>query len=132
MMARYPGSHGVRGLDVADRGRYHSHCACARARRIKSPPRTWEFSGGTVVFFGADPKTGQRFVTQSIEGGGWGGTAVGGWRVCGRLGVSGRRAQCPIEKMELRWPIRVQRRQLRQRFRRPRQVPRRAWDWRQR
>ena len=29
--------------------------------------------GGTVVFFGIDPATGQRFVMQSIEGGGWGG-----------------------------------------------------------
>ena len=29
--------------------------------------------GGTVVFFGVAPKTGRRFVVQSIEGGGWGG-----------------------------------------------------------
>ena len=29
--------------------------------------------GGAVVFFGVDPRTGRRFVVQSIEGGGWGG-----------------------------------------------------------
>ncbi len=70
--------------------------------------------GGTVVFFGVDPKTGQRFVTQSIEGGGWGARP---WEDGESAAVSvcqGDVRNAPIEKMELRWPIRVERRQLRQ------------------
>ncbi len=69
--------------------------------------------GGTVVFFGVDPVTRQRFVTQSIEGGGWGGRL-------GQDGESGAVSVCqgdvhnaPIEKMELRWPILFHRRELR-------------------
>jgi len=69
--------------------------------------------GGTVVFFGEDPVIGKRFVTQSIEGGGWGG------RPC-EDGESGAVSVCqgdvrnaPIEKMELRWPILIERRELR-------------------
>jgi N-methylhydantoinase B len=69
--------------------------------------------GGTVVFFGEDPVTGQRFVTQSIEGGGWGGRPwedgeSGAVSVC-----QGDVRNAPIEKMELRWPILVERRELR-------------------
>jgi N-methylhydantoinase B len=69
--------------------------------------------GGTVVFFGEDPATAKRFVTQSIEGGGWGARP---WED----GESGAVSVCqgdvhnaPIEKMELRWPILVERRELR-------------------
>ena len=69
--------------------------------------------GGPVVFFGTHPATGQRFVTQSIEGGGWGARP-------GEDGPSGAVSVCqgdvrnaPIEKMELRWPVRVRRRELR-------------------
>jgi N-methylhydantoinase B len=69
--------------------------------------------GGTVVFFGVDSRTGQRFVTQSIEGGGWGGRPFedgesGSVSVC-----QGDVHNAPIEKMELRWPIVVNRRALR-------------------
>lgn len=70
--------------------------------------------GGTVVFFGVDARTGQRFVTQSIEGGGWGGRP---WEDGESASVSvcqGDVHNAPIEKMELRWPIVVNRRQLRQ------------------
>jgi N-methylhydantoinase B len=70
--------------------------------------------GGTVVFFGVDTRTGQRFVTQSIEGGGWGGRP---WEDGESASVSvcqGDVHNAPIEKMELRWPIVVNRRQLRQ------------------
>jgi N-methylhydantoinase B/oxoprolinase/acetone carboxylase alpha subunit len=35
--------------------------------------RLFDQSEARCVFFGVDPATGQRFVTQSIEGGGWGG-----------------------------------------------------------
>jgi N-methylhydantoinase B len=69
--------------------------------------------GGAIVFFGTDPATGQRFVTQSIEGGGWGGRP---WEDGESAAVSvcqGDVHNAPIEKMELRWPILVHRRALR-------------------
>lgn len=69
--------------------------------------------GGPVVFFGTDPATGQGFVTQSIEGGGWGGTPhADGESACVSV-CQGDVHNAPIEKMELRWPILVRRRELR-------------------
>jgi len=70
--------------------------------------------GGTVVFFGDDPRTGERFVTQSIEGGGWGGRP---WEDGESASVSvcqGDVRNAPIEKMELKWPVLVLGRELRQ------------------
>lgn len=70
--------------------------------------------GGTVVFFGEDPGTGEGFVTQSIEGGGWGGRP---WEDGESASVSicqGDVRNAPIEKMELKWPILVLDRELRQ------------------
>ncbi len=70
--------------------------------------------GGTVIFFGENPKTGERFVTQSIEGGGWGGRP---WEDGESASVSvcqGDVRNAPIEKMELKWPIIVESRELRQ------------------
>jgi N-methylhydantoinase B len=69
--------------------------------------------GGIVVFFGVDPRTGERFVTQSIEGGGWGGRP---WEDGESAAVSvcqGDVRNAPIEKMELKWPILVLSRELR-------------------
>jgi len=70
--------------------------------------------GGTVVFFGVDARTGQRFVTQSIEGGGWGGRPYADGESASVSVCQGDVHNAPIEKMELRWPIAVNRRQLRQ------------------
>jgi N-methylhydantoinase B len=69
--------------------------------------------GGTVVFFGVDPATGQRFVTQSIEGGGWGGRPYQDGESASVSVCQGDVHNAPIEKMELRWPIVVNRRALR-------------------
>ena len=69
--------------------------------------------GGTVVFFGVDPATGQRFVTQSIEGGGWGGRPYEDGESASVSVCQGDVHNAPIEKMELRWPILVNRRALR-------------------
>ena len=69
--------------------------------------------GGTIVFFGTDPRTGEGFVTQSIEGGGWGGRP---WEDGESASVSicqGDVRNAPIEKMELRWPMLVLSRELR-------------------
>lgn len=70
--------------------------------------------GGTVVFFGSDPATGRRFVTQSIEGGGWGGRPYEDGESASVSVCQGDVHNAPIEKMELRWPILVNRRALRQ------------------
>jgi N-methylhydantoinase B len=70
--------------------------------------------GGTVVFFGTDPRNGERFVTQSIEGGGWGGRP---WEDGESAAVSicqGDVRNAPMEKMELKWPVIVESRTLRQ------------------
>src|SRR5262249_19721845 len=69
--------------------------------------------GGPVVFFGTDPSTKRPFVTQSIEGGGWGGRATGDGESASVSVCQGDVRNAPIEKMELRWPILVRRRELR-------------------
>jgi N-methylhydantoinase B len=68
--------------------------------------------GAPMVFFGMDPRTGRRFVVQSIEGGGWGGRPH-------EDGVSGSVSVCqgdvrnaPIEGLELKFPVRVEERAL--------------------
>ncbi|HUZ75191.1 MAG TPA: hydantoinase B/oxoprolinase family protein [Stellaceae bacterium] len=70
--------------------------------------------GGSVVFFGVDPKTGQRFVVQSLEGGGWGGRPH-------EDGESGSVSICQgdvrngsLEGIELKNPVLVEERKLRQ------------------
>ncbi len=70
--------------------------------------------GGTVVFFGTDPVSGRGFVTQSIEGGGWGGRDGSDGESASVSVCQGDVHNAPIEKMELRWPIVVHRRALRQ------------------
>src|SRR5579863_5453853 len=69
--------------------------------------------GGAVVFFGVHPKTGRRFVVQSIEGGGWGGRPY-------EDGESGTVSVCQgdvrngsIEGIELKCPVLVESRALR-------------------
>ena len=69
--------------------------------------------GGPVVFFGNDPRTKRAFVTQSIEGGGWGGRPTGDGESASVSVCQGDVRNAPIEKMELRWPILVRRRELR-------------------
>lgn len=69
--------------------------------------------GGSVTFFGMDPATGQRFITQSIEGGGWGGRPGKDGEMASVSVCQGDVRNTPIEKMELRWPILVERRALR-------------------
>src|SRR5262245_57274544 len=69
--------------------------------------------GGTIVFFGIDPATGRRFVTQSIEGGGWGGRPYEDGESASVSVCQGDVHNAPVEKMELRWPIVVNRRALR-------------------
>ncbi len=82
--------------------------------------------GGSVVFFGVNPKTGKRFVVQSLEGGGWGGRPH-------EDGESGSVSICQgdvrngtLEGIELKTPVLIEERVLRQDFGRRRQASRRA------
>lgn len=70
--------------------------------------------GGDIVFFGNDPRTGEGFVTQSIEGGGWGGRPLEDGESASVSVCQGDVRNVPIEKMELRWPVLVLSRSLRQ------------------
>jgi N-methylhydantoinase B len=69
--------------------------------------------GGTVVFIGTDPDTGERFVTQSIEGSGWGGRPYEDGESASVSVCQGDVRNAPIEAMELKWPIMIGRRELR-------------------
>jgi N-methylhydantoinase B len=70
--------------------------------------------GIPLVFFGTDPRTGKRFVSQSIEGGGWGGRPFeDGESACVSI-CQGDVRNSPIENMELKVPLLVEERALRQ------------------
>jgi N-methylhydantoinase B len=69
--------------------------------------------GGSIIFSGVDPKTNRRFVTQSIEGAGWGGRPTedgenGSVSIC-----QGDVRNGSIEAMELKVPILVENRGFR-------------------
>ncbi len=83
------------------------------ALRGRLPAAHMGVLGGPIVFFGNDPRTSRPFVTQSIEGGGWGGRPTGDGESASVSVCQGDVRNAPIEKMELRWPILVHRRELR-------------------
>jgi N-methylhydantoinase B len=87
--------------------------ALAPAMPERVPAGHHALLGGAVVFFGMHPKTGRRFVVQSIEGGGWGGRPF-------EDGESGTVSVCQgdvrngsIEGIELKCPVLVESRELR-------------------
>jgi len=112
MMARYPApmsSWSVIVPTVVDT----IVTALARAMPDRVPAGHHALLGGAVVFFGMHPKTGRRFVVQSIEGGGWGGRPF-------EDGESGTVSVCQgdvrngsIEGIELKCPVLVENRALR-------------------
>jgi len=66
--------------------------------------------GIPVVFFGTDPDSGRPFVTQSIEGGGWGGRPFeDGESACVSI-CQGDVRNSPIENIELKVPLVVEER----------------------
>jgi len=88
--------------------------ALAEAMPERVPAGHHGLLGGAVVFFGTHPKTRRRFVVQSIEGGGWGGRPF-------EDGASGTVSVCQgdvrngsIEGIELKCPVVVERRELRE------------------
>ena len=70
--------------------------------------------GGAVVFFGLHPKTGRRFVVQSIEGGGWGGRPFEDGESATVSVCQGDVRNGSIEGIELKCPVLVEGRALRQ------------------
>jgi len=87
--------------------------ALARAMPREVPAAHHGLLGGGLVFIGRHPKTGRRFVAQSIEGGGWGGRSY-------EDGESGTVSVCQgdvrngcIEGLELKFPVLIRARQLR-------------------
>jgi N-methylhydantoinase B len=87
--------------------------ALADAMPDRVPAAHHGLLGGSIVFFGNDPKTGRRFVVQSIEGGGWGGRPT-------EDGESGTVSVCQgdvrngsIEGIELKCPVLVKARGFR-------------------
>jgi N-methylhydantoinase B len=87
--------------------------ALAPALKDRIPAAHHALLGGAVVFFGVDPRTGRRFVVQSLEGGGWGGRPA-------EDGESGTVTVCQgdvrngsIEGIELKCPVLIEKRALR-------------------
>jgi N-methylhydantoinase B len=70
--------------------------------------------GGTIVFFGYDPQKGKSFVVQSIEGGGWGGRPFEDGESASVSICQGDVRNAPIENIELKCPVIVEERVLRQ------------------
>src|SRR5215472_6905832 len=70
--------------------------------------------GGTVVFFGVHPQTKRRFVVQSIEGGGWGGRPFEDGESATVSVCQGDVRNGSIEGIELKCPVLVESRALRQ------------------
>jgi N-methylhydantoinase B len=88
--------------------------ALAPALPEKMPAAHMGTLGGAFVFFGEDPRNGRNFVLQTIEGGGWGARP---WEDGESASVSvcqGDVRNAPIETIELKTPVLVERRALRE------------------
>jgi N-methylhydantoinase B len=70
--------------------------------------------GPVLVFFGYDPQRKRRFVVQSIEGGGWGGRPTEDGEDVSVSVCQGDVRNAPIENIELKNPVLVEERSLRQ------------------
>jgi N-methylhydantoinase B len=87
--------------------------ALAPAIRDGAPAAHFGFLGGTVVFTGVDPETEQKFLVQSLEGGGWGGRPHEDGPSATLSVCQGDVRNAPIETIELRCPVVVEARRLR-------------------
>jgi len=86
----------------------------ARAMPKKIPAAHHALLGGAVVFFGTNPQTGRRFVVQSIEGGGWGGRPSEDGESATVSVCQGDVRNGSIEGIEMKCPVLVEARALRQ------------------
>lgn len=113
MMARYPapmGSWSTALPTVVDT----VFRALAPALPDRIPSAHMGTLGGSIVFINGAPRRGEAPVVQSVEGGGWGARP---WEDGESASVSvcqGDVRNAPIETLELRAPILVRRRELRQ------------------
>jgi N-methylhydantoinase B len=88
--------------------------ALAGAMPDRIPAATMGTLGGALAFFGRDPVKGRNFVLQTIEGGGWGARP---WEDGESASVSvcqGDVRNAPVETIELKTPVIVKRRSLRE------------------
>ncbi|MGZ5262052.1 MAG: hydantoinase B/oxoprolinase family protein, partial [Burkholderiales bacterium] len=69
--------------------------------------------GGSMTFFGRDPRNGRDFILQTIEGGGWGGRPYEDGMSATVSVCQGDVRNAPIETVELKSPVLVRRRALR-------------------
>jgi N-methylhydantoinase B len=88
--------------------------ALAPAMRDHVPAGHHGLLGGAVVFFGVHPKTKRRFVVQSIEGGGWGGRPTDDGESATVSVCQGDVRNGSIEGIELKCPVLIENRALRQ------------------
>jgi N-methylhydantoinase B len=88
--------------------------ALARAMPHDIPAAHHGMLGGALVFFGVHPNTKRRFVVQSIEGGGWGGRPTEDGESATVSVCQGDVRNGSIEGIELKCPVLVQSRALRQ------------------
>jgi len=87
--------------------------ALAEAMPDRVPAGHHGLLGGTIVFFGVNPRNGRRFIVQSIEGGGWGGRPVGDGTSASVSVCQGDVRNGSIEGIELKCPVVVENRGLR-------------------
>ena len=88
--------------------------ALANAMPDRVPAGHHGLLGGSVVFFGMNPKTNRRFIVQSIEGGGWGGRPFEDGESATVSVCQGDVRNGSIEGIELKCPVVVESRALRQ------------------
>jgi N-methylhydantoinase B len=69
---------------------------------------------GGYAFFGINPKTGRRFLCQTIMGGGWGGRAHEDGENATVSMCQGDVQNAPVELQELYYPVLIERQQLRE------------------
>ncbi len=69
---------------------------------------------GGYAFFGTDPKTGRRFLCQTIMGGGWGGRAHEDGENATVSMCQGDVQNAPVELQEIYYPVLVEHQRLRE------------------
>jgi N-methylhydantoinase B len=87
--------------------------ALGKAMPDKVPAGHHGLLGGAVVFFGMHPKTGRRFVVQSLEGGGWGGRPYEDGESATVSVCQGDVRNGSMEGIELKCPVVIESRALR-------------------
>ena len=87
--------------------------ALAPGMKDTIPAAHFGLLGGPVVFTGIHPKTGKRFIVQSIEGGGWGGRPHENGESATVSVCQGDVRNATIEGIELKCPVIIEERTLR-------------------